>query len=223
MTQTGIPKELQALLKAIHKHSDDCHRAVCSVFLVHNSSQELPFGVRITKAQGSFMYDFTISNKWLFESIKSTGHGLHVIDESILDKYHKNLDVISWAQLTLNVAFGNDQKCQDEQAKHYHEQYLTVLRLQNDVRKQVSDSKESKDFVPCFGFNLKYLEAACDVFEKAMLADDACMTAGEKRKAKDNSTKIQVNSNQNPRGGFTVELIDNPNITAVIMPIRLKG
>lgn len=221
-TNLSIPKEIQALLKSIHKHSDDSHRAICSTFLVHNSSEAIPFGVKILKAQGSFLYEFTISNKWLWSAIKASGAGLQLIDESILDRHIKHLDVATWAHLSLNVAHGHDPKCNDAQAKHYYEQYMHALRIkQNQEKNAVDKMAEPKNYSQ-FAFNNNFMAAICDVFEKAMLADDSCMTAGDKRKAKDSSTKVKITLADNAGGGFLVESFEDKNFTAVIMPLRIK-
>jgi hypothetical protein len=220
--ELGIPKEIQALLKAIHKHSDDSHRAICSVFLVQDSSEANPFGVKILKAQGSFLYEFTISNKWLWNAIKTGGAGLQFIDESILDRNIKHLDVVAWAQLSLNVAHGHDPKCQDEQAKHYYEQYMHALRIKQNQEKNAHDKISEPRNYAQFAFNNSFMAAICDVFEKAMLASDSCTSTAAKRRAKDSSTKVKVTLADNAGGGFLVESFMDKNFTAVIMPLRIK-
>lgn len=214
----GIPENVQGLLKAIHKHCfDDLNRShLCSMFLVHESSEAMPYGVRIFKAVGSYMVNLHISNKWLFESL-SSGKGLQVIDESMLDKYSKALDVATWAHLALSIGTKAD-----EQEKRYFEGYESVLRIFNDAKAQVIKNEQVKKDVFELGFNVEYLAGISAVFEKALLADDSAFTNGDKKRAKQQAKQVKLGFSDNKLGGLLVRLLENEQCEAILMPLRIK-
>lgn len=214
----GIPENVQGLLKAIHKHCfDDLNRShLCSMFLVHESSEAMPYGVRILKATGSYMVNLHISNKWLFQSI-SSGNGLHVIDESMLNKYSKALDVATWAHLALSIGTKAD-----EQEKRYFEGYESILRIFNKEKDQVIASEKVQKDMFELGFNAEYLAGISSVFEKALLADDAAFTAGDKKRAKTQAKQVKLGFSDNKLGGILVRLLENEQCEAILMPLRIK-